>query len=212
MTTAAQPIRTRHLVRAVSATLLFAAAAASADDVSELRERLEAQEQKIRVLERKLELHGRGHEGGGAQHASRARVAATGLPHPVRGWANVVRLRGVLHFDGRYFTGRHHARDRGHVDLPPRAADARRHAQRHLRLSASRRISPAAARSSSTRSSPRGSSHGQSSRPANSRCRSVWSDSSRRPTCASSSARCPPAWCRIATSACSSAAISPAGS
>ena len=46
-----------RIATAVSATLLLATAgAAAADDVSDLRERLEQQEQKIRVLERKLEL------------------------------------------------------------------------------------------------------------------------------------------------------------
>lgn len=103
MTTAAQPIRNRHLVRAVTATVLFAAATAGADDVSELRERLEAQEQKIRVLERKLELQ---------DEATKAAVPTTPVVRasPQQGFriqsadaANVVRLRGVLHFDGRHY-------------------------------------------------------------------------------------------------------------
>ena len=72
------------IAAAVSATLLLAAGAARADDLSDLRERLEAQEQKIRVLERKLELQDEADEGCGPDHACRARLAATGLPHPVR--------------------------------------------------------------------------------------------------------------------------------
>ncbi len=108
-----QPIRNRHLVRAVTATLTFAAAAASADDVSDLRERLEAQEQKIRVLERKLELQ---------DEATKAAVPNTPVVRasPQQGFriqsadsANVVRLRGVLHFDGRRFSD----------DITPATAD-----------------------------------------------------------------------------------------
>ena len=80
-------------------TLLFAGAAA-ADDLSELRERLEAQEQKIRVLERKLELQ---------DEATKAAVPVV-RASPQQGFriqsadaANVLRVRGVLHFDGRRF-------------------------------------------------------------------------------------------------------------
>ena len=92
-----------RIAAAVSATLMLAAGTAGADDVSELRERLEAQEQKIRVLERKLELQ---------DEATKAAVPNTPVVRasPQQGFriqsadgANVVRLRGVLHFDGRYF-------------------------------------------------------------------------------------------------------------
>jgi phosphate-selective porin OprO and OprP len=92
-----------RIAATVSITLLFAAGAAAADDLSELRERLEAQEQKIRVLERKLELQ---------DEAAKAAVPTTPVVRasPQQGFriqsadaANVVRLRGVLHFDGRYF-------------------------------------------------------------------------------------------------------------
>src|SRR6185436_13108389 len=95
--------RPMRIAAAVSATLLLAAGAARADDVSELRERLEAQEQKIRVLERKLELQ---------DEAAKAAVPNTPVVRasPQQGFriqsadgANVVRLRGVLQFDGRYF-------------------------------------------------------------------------------------------------------------
>src|SRR5918994_6384707 len=92
-----------RIAAAVSMTLLFFAAAAAADDLSELRERLEAQEQKIRVLERKLELQ---------DEATKAAVPTTPVVRasPQQGFriqsadsANVVRLRGVLHFDGRNY-------------------------------------------------------------------------------------------------------------
>lgn len=113
MRTAAQPIRNRHLVHAVSAALLLAAGAARADDVSDLRERLEAQEQKIRVLERKLELQ---------DEATKAAVPTTPVVRasPQQGFriqsadaANVVRLRGVLQVDGRRFND----------DVTPETAD-----------------------------------------------------------------------------------------
>src|SRR5688500_17039801 len=92
-----------RIAAAVSITLLFAAGAAAADDLSELRERLEAQEQKIRVLERKLELQ---------DEATKAAVPTTPVVRasPQQGFriqsadaANVLRVRGVLHFDGRRF-------------------------------------------------------------------------------------------------------------
>jgi phosphate-selective porin OprO and OprP len=92
-----------RIAAAVSMTLLFAGAAA-ADDLSELRERLEAQEQKIRVLERKLELQ---------DEATKAAVPTTPVVRasPQQGFriqsadaANVLRVRGVLHFDGRRFS------------------------------------------------------------------------------------------------------------
>jgi phosphate-selective porin OprO and OprP len=92
-----------RIAAAVSATLMLAAGAAAADDLSELRERLEAQEQKIRVLERKLELQ---------DEAAKAAVPNTPVVRasPQQGFriqsadsANVLRVRGVLHFDGRYF-------------------------------------------------------------------------------------------------------------
>jgi phosphate-selective porin OprO/OprP len=88
-----------RIAAAVFMTLLFAGAAA-ADDLSELRERLEAQEQKIRVLERKLELQ---------DEATKAAVPVV-RASPQHGFriqsadaANVLRVRGVLHFDGRRF-------------------------------------------------------------------------------------------------------------
>lgn len=92
-----------RIAAAVSATLLLAAGAAAADDLSDLRERLEAQEQKIRVLERKLELQ---------DEATKTAVSSAPVVRasPQQGFriqsadaANVVRLRGVLQFDGRYF-------------------------------------------------------------------------------------------------------------
>ncbi len=92
-----------RIATAAAATALLATSAAAADDLSDLRERLESQEQKIRVLERKLELQDEG-----------AKAAASSTPvvraSPQQGFriqsadaANVVRLRGVLQFDGRYF-------------------------------------------------------------------------------------------------------------
>ena len=101
-----------RIAAAVSATLLFASAA-GADELSDLRDRLEAQEQKIRVLERKLELQ---------DEATKAAVPTTPVVRasPQQGFriqsadaANVLRLRGVLHFDGRYFAD----------DVTPETAD-----------------------------------------------------------------------------------------
>ena len=91
------------LAGSIAFVLSLTAGGASADELSELRERLDAQEQKIRILERKLELYDEA-----------AKAAAPNTPivraSPQQGFriqsadgANVARLRGVLHFDGRYF-------------------------------------------------------------------------------------------------------------
>ncbi|MFO7304408.1 MAG: porin [Gammaproteobacteria bacterium] len=86
----------------IATVLLVAATAASADDISELRERLDEQAQQIKVLERKLEL---------AEEAQKAAAPVTavvkagpsGFSIGTPDNANVVKLRGVLHFDGRRF-------------------------------------------------------------------------------------------------------------
>jgi phosphate-selective porin OprO and OprP len=82
--------------------LALAAGSARADELSDLRDRLEAQEQKIKVLERKLELN---------DEAAKTAAASTpvvkagpkGFNFASPDNANQVRLRGTLHFDGRYF-------------------------------------------------------------------------------------------------------------
>jgi Phosphate-selective porin O and P len=87
---------------AIATILAFHAASASADELSDLRERLEAQEQKIKVLERKLELND--------EAAKTAVAAAPVVKAGPKGFnissadnANQLRLRGTVHFDGRYF-------------------------------------------------------------------------------------------------------------
>ena len=146
---------------AIGVATALAAGAAPADELSDLRERLEAQEQKIRVLERKLELN---------DEATKAAIPTTPVvrANPQQGFriqspdsANVARLRGVLHFDGRRYLD----------DITPEIADTwilrrvrptlRRHVQRHLRLSLHAGFRAAAARSSRTRSSPHASSRGR---------------------------------------------------
>jgi phosphate-selective porin OprO/OprP len=92
-----------NLQRGIGLALALAAAGVQADELSDLRQRLDEQEQKIRVLERKLELN---------DEAAKAAVPNTPVVRasPQQGFriqsadgANVARLRGVLHFDGRYF-------------------------------------------------------------------------------------------------------------
>lgn len=88
---------------AAAITITLAAAGAHADELSELRERLDAQDQKLRVLERKLEL---------TEEAAKAAASTTPVvrANPTQGFrlqspdgANTARLRGVLHFDGRRY-------------------------------------------------------------------------------------------------------------
>src|SRR5687767_4712152 len=87
----------------IGLALAVAAGGIQADEVSDLRQRLDEQEQKIRILERKLELN---------EEAAKAAVPTTPIVRasPQQGFriqsadgANVARLRGTLHFDGRYF-------------------------------------------------------------------------------------------------------------
>lgn len=94
---------TSLLAGTIGLVLSLAAVGTRADELSELRERLDAQEQKIRILERKLELN---------EEAAKAAAPTTPIVRasPQQGFriqsadgANVARFRGVLQFDGRYF-------------------------------------------------------------------------------------------------------------
>ncbi|MEX0734778.1 MAG: porin [Steroidobacteraceae bacterium] len=96
----------RHLRAAVIATLALAPLAAQAEvTTEELLRRLEEQEQKILVLERKLELQD--------EAATAAKDSAPVVSAGPRGYSlrsadsrNQLRLRGVLHVDGRYLEGK----------------------------------------------------------------------------------------------------------
>lgn len=88
---------------AVALALISSTASTAADELSGLRERLDAQDQKLRILERKLELK---EEEAKAASAAQPVIRAS----PQHGFRiqsadsrNVARLRGQLHFDGRYF-------------------------------------------------------------------------------------------------------------
>ena len=91
------------IIRIAVALALISSAAAAADELSGLRERLDAQDQKLRILERKLESKEEETKAASAvqpviraspQHGFRIQSADS---------RNVARLRGQLHFDGRYF-------------------------------------------------------------------------------------------------------------
>jgi len=91
----------------IAATLVAAgppaAGDAQADEVSEFRERLDAQDRKIRDLERTLALQNEAaHAAGGTTAIVRA-APKDGFRLQSADGANVARLRGVLHFDGRHF-------------------------------------------------------------------------------------------------------------
>jgi phosphate-selective porin OprO/OprP len=87
----------------MAAASLLPITAVSADpSIAELLQRLEEQEQKILVLERKLEIK---EEADKASASSNAVVKASpkGFSLQSADGQNQVKLRGVLHFDGRYF-------------------------------------------------------------------------------------------------------------
>ncbi|MES1146912.1 MAG: porin [Solimonas sp.] len=98
---AARSVRSLALTGTVSALLpLGAHAQAAADD--SVSQQLADQEQRIRVLERKLELS---NETATAAAASNATVKAStsGFSIQSADGKNVLRLRGTLNVDGRYF-------------------------------------------------------------------------------------------------------------
>lgn len=130
------PRRSPRLALGVAAVLALAANVAHGDELSDLRQRLDAQEQQIKALERKLEQRdatpqataGAGESTGQLetqqQHirvlerklelndeAARAAAASTpvvkagpkGFSIASRDGENVLKLRGLLHFDGRHF-------------------------------------------------------------------------------------------------------------
>lgn len=126
------PRRSPRLVLSVAAVLALAANVAHGDELSDLRQRIDAQEQQIKALEQKLEQ--RDVAAGAATDAGQlesqqqqikvlerklelndeaAKAAATSTPVVKAGpkgfsfqsadGANVVKLRGTLHFDGRRY-------------------------------------------------------------------------------------------------------------
>lgn len=95
----------RHSWAAVALTLLPAAttlAQSAGGEVEDLRRRLEAQEQKTAILERKLEIQ---------DETAQAALPTTpvikagpkGFSIASQDAANVIRFRGLVHFDGRYY-------------------------------------------------------------------------------------------------------------
>ena len=98
---AAWLVRSLALTSAVSALLPFSIHAQTADN-STVNQQLAEQDQRIRVLERKLELS---NETATAAAASNATVKAGtgGFSIQSADGKNVIKLRGTLNVDGRYF-------------------------------------------------------------------------------------------------------------
>lgn len=97
------PHSRRSNILAGSIAALLLGSNAYADELADLKQRLDAQEQQIKILERKLELN---------DEAAKAAAPTTPIVRasPNQGFRlqsadgkNVARFRGVLHFDGRYF-------------------------------------------------------------------------------------------------------------
>jgi phosphate-selective porin OprO/OprP len=97
---------TNRLLRAAFWTAVALPLAAGAEEVpnEELPRRVEEQDQKIKILERKLELED---EAAAAAKGSTAVVSAgsKGLSVKSADGRNEFRLRGLLHLDGRYIEG-----------------------------------------------------------------------------------------------------------
>jgi phosphate-selective porin OprO and OprP len=73
-------------------------------DNATLQQRLEEAEQRLKILERKLELQNEAATAAAAS-APQVRASATRFSLGTADGANFVRLRGVLHIDGRHFEG-----------------------------------------------------------------------------------------------------------
>ncbi len=89
----------------VTAAVVFALLSMSmahADELLDLRERLDAQDQKIKVLERKLELEAEA-KAAAAPSAPTVKAGPRGFSFGTPDNANLIKLRGVLHFDGRRY-------------------------------------------------------------------------------------------------------------
>lgn len=100
------------LIAAAVASALLGVSQAHADELSELRGRLDEQEQKIKVLERKLELEEEAKKAA-TSSAPVVKAGPRGFSIGTPDNANVLKLRGVLHYDGRRF----------HDDVTPSTAD-----------------------------------------------------------------------------------------
>lgn len=92
----------RTAVAAAVAAILALGSNASAEEASDLRERVEAQELKLKVLERKLELADEAAKAA-APNTAVVKAGNKGFSFGSPDNKNVVKLRGVLHFDGRRF-------------------------------------------------------------------------------------------------------------
>jgi phosphate-selective porin OprO/OprP len=89
---------------AIALAPFSAALAQSAPDAAELLQRLEEAEQKIRILERRLENQDEA-QAAAAASAPQVRATPTRFSIGTADGSSFVRLRGVLHVDGRHFEG-----------------------------------------------------------------------------------------------------------
>jgi phosphate-selective porin OprO and OprP len=98
----ATPAARAKRAASVAMMLAFAAATADADELADLRRRLDEQEQKIKILERKLELREEVNATAAAADPV-VRAAPNGFSLQSPDGANAIRLRANLAVDGRHF-------------------------------------------------------------------------------------------------------------
>lgn len=87
-------------------------AMAQSQDIQTLEQRLEAQEQRLRVLERQIELKDEADKAA-ASEAPVVKAGSSGFSIQSADGSNVVRIRGTLHVDGRWYAD----------DVTPETAD-----------------------------------------------------------------------------------------
>ena len=95
------PVQRWRAAALAAASLLPFSAARAEPSIADLLQRLEEQEQKILVLERKLEIKEEADKGTTAS-AAVVKASPRGFSIQSADAKNQVKLRGVVHFDGRY--------------------------------------------------------------------------------------------------------------
>ena len=98
-----EPAHRWRTAAVAAATLLPLTAARAQPTLEELMQRIEAQEQKILILERKLELKEEADKSAASSTAT-VRADSKGFALRSADGQSQLRLRGVLHFDGRNLT------------------------------------------------------------------------------------------------------------
>jgi phosphate-selective porin OprO/OprP len=95
-------VQARTVTLAAAISVVLGTASGHADEVGDLKQRLDEQDQKIKILERKLELNEEAIKAA-APSTPMIKASSKGFSIGSSDGAKVFKLRGLLHFDGRRF-------------------------------------------------------------------------------------------------------------